>query len=74
MIDIQHASEDVHVVLVGNKCDLDEERHVSKEEAQTFAIENGFKMYETSAKENINLDDAFIDVAKDILRYHNVRH
>ena len=45
------------IVLVGNKSDL--ERSVSTEEAQQIADLNDIKYFETSAKENTNIDEAF---------------
>ena len=34
------ADDGVFVILVGNKCDLEKERQVSKEEGENFAKEN----------------------------------
>jgi len=44
------------IFLIGNKCDLDDEREVSYEEGRLLAEENGFFFLETSAKtlENTN--------------------
>ena len=47
-------SEDVPIVLVGNKCDLEEERKVTYEEASGVAKEWGCPFLETSAKSGIN--------------------
>jgi small GTP-binding protein len=49
-------------VLVGNKCDLADERVVSKKEGELLAEKIGptcLGYYETSAKTGINLDDMF---------------
>ncbi|XP_073439833.1 ras-related protein Rab-10-like [Dendrobates tinctorius] len=53
------AGEDVEVVLLGNKCDREDEREVSKERGEKLAWEYGIPFYETSAKENINIENAF---------------
>ena len=45
---------DVQIVLVGNKCDLEEDRAVTYEEANTLAKEWGIPFLETSAKTCIN--------------------
>lgn len=55
------ADADTFIYLVGNKCDL--EREVSKEEAEDLALQYGMKYYEASAKENINVDKVFNDLA-----------
>ena len=49
---------------MGNKSDLKDRRIVSKEEGAELA--NGFKIsfIETSATENINIDNAFHNLAK----------
>ena len=46
-------------VLVGNKCDLTEQRQVQTSEAAAFAQSNGMAYMETSAKENINIHETF---------------
>jgi len=63
----EHASEDVERMLIGNKCDMEEKRLISKERGEKVAEENGIKFYETSAKENVNIEHAFITLAEDIL-------
>jgi GTPase SAR1 family protein len=42
-------------VLVGNKCDLEDQRVISKEEAEKLAKINNLTYIETSAKSNINV-------------------
>jgi small GTP-binding protein len=49
----------IEKILLGNKCDLDNSRDVRKEEVEIFSKEKKMDFYETSAKENINLDEAF---------------
>ena len=46
-------------ILLGNKCDLIDSREVQKEEVEIFCNEKKMDFFETSAKENINLDKAF---------------
>ena len=47
------------VLLIGTKCDLVEERVVSTEEAEQLAAESGMTYFETSAREQINVNEAF---------------
>ena len=53
-------------ILVGNKCDLEEERVVTKKEAEEFARTLGLKYIETSAKERINIDETFLLLSEQI--------
>ena len=62
----QHASESVNKILVGNKCDLTDQKVVDDEQGKALAEEYGIKFMEASAKSNIGVDDAFITLAKDI--------
>ena len=49
----------VSVVLVGNKCDLEEARSVSVERASAVAEQLGYSYVETSAKDGTNIKEAF---------------
>lgn len=71
---LQHASEDVEKMILGNKCDMTDKRIVSKERGETIAREHGIRFLETSAKANINIDRAFLDLAEAILNKVNIVH
>jgi GTPase SAR1 family protein len=45
--------------LVGNKIDLKNKREISEEEARTFAEERNMVYFESSAKEDINIENVF---------------
>lgn len=62
----EHASADVEKMILGNKCDVNEKRQVSKEKGEKLALEYGIKFMETSAKANINVENAFFTLARDI--------
>ncbi|PVU95149.1 hypothetical protein BB561_002030 [Smittium simulii] len=62
----QHASEGVNTILIGNKCDMEDRRTVDAERGKQLASEYGLSFLETSAKANINVDEAFFSLARDI--------
>ena len=50
---LEKCKEDIKVMLVGNKADLEDQRKISKEEGLKFAKENNYLFRETSC---LNLD------------------
>jgi Ras-related protein Rab-8A len=62
----QHASEGVNKILIGNKCDWVEKKAIVREQGQALADEFNVKFMETSAKANINVEEAFFTLARDI--------
>ena len=72
MADIdKFAKEGVLRILVGNKCDLVNNRKIGMEEAKEIANKYGIKYIETSAKDTINIDDLFISTTKYLLMKQN---
>lgn len=61
-----HATQDVELMILGNKCDINEKRQVSKEKGEQLALQHSIKFMETSAKANINIEEAFTTLARDI--------
>ncbi|XP_072044544.1 ras-related protein Rab-26-like isoform X2 [Amphiura filiformis] len=62
----EYANDDVVVMLLGNKSDMVSERVVKKEEAEKLAKDHGVAYMETSAKSGLNVELAFVAVAKDL--------
>ena len=56
-------------MLVGNKCDLEEnKRQVSTEEAQEYAKENKIEFIEVSAKTEKGINDMFKYIISELLK------
>merc|ERR1712158_69570 len=62
-------TDDVPMVLVGNKCDLEDERVVGKDQGLNLARQfNNCSFMETSAKAKIGVKDIFFDLVRQINR------
>jgi Ras-related protein Rab-1A len=61
------ASSNVNIVVCGTKSDLNLNREVSYEEGKRYAETYGFNYFETSAKENNNVDKIFENSSKKVL-------
>ncbi|KAI9205377.1 small GTPase superfamily [Polychytrium aggregatum] len=60
-------TDKVPMALVGNKCDLEDDRVVSKQQGATLAAQwGGCTFMETSARKKINVDEAFFDLVRQI--------
>ena len=55
--DIREINQNIPIILFGNKCDLIEKRVIEDDEAENFAKKNQMEYFETSAKENINVEE-----------------
>lgn len=56
-----YTNEKTHLVLVGNKCDLSDQRKISEEEGRALAIENNMSFFESSALNGKNVEEIFFD-------------
>lgn len=56
----------ITLFLIGNKTDLNDNRAVTYEEGENLAKLNDMKFFETSAKENFNINEVFNTSAQDI--------
>lgn len=57
---------DVPMILVGNKCDLEDERVVSKDQGQHLARQFNCAFMEASAKVKINVPEIFYNLVRQI--------
>ena len=68
--EIKDESDKVSMILFGNKCDLEEKRKVTKQEAEKFAKQNKIPYIETSAKTFSNINEGFSILANDAYEKH----
>ena len=67
-----HASPDIKIFLVGNKTDLVDERVVTTKQGEEFAkLNHVTKFIEASAKNSINTQSTFIEIAKLLFDEYN---
>ena len=63
------ADQKISMIIIGNKCDLEEKRQVSREEAEKFCKNHKISFLETSALRTINVKEAFLYVSRGLLQY-----
>ena len=56
--------DNVVLCIVGNKIDLEKDRHVANKTAEDYAKSVNAKLYHTSAKSSKGVEDLFQDLAK----------
>merc|ERR1712224_454009 len=69
----QHADANIVIMLIGNKCDLEPERQVSKEEGLAYANKNRLAFEETSAKTSHQVDTSFNRILTEIYKRMNTK-
>ena len=63
----EHGKENAEKMILGNKCDLDDKRMISKERGEAIARDHLCPFLETSAKTDRNIERAFTMLAEAIL-------
>ncbi|CAH9098407.1 unnamed protein product [Cuscuta epithymum] len=69
-----HADKNIVIILIGNKIDLDEQRAVPTEDAKEFAQKEGLFFLETSAKQETNVENAFMKLLEEIFNIVNKKN
>ena len=68
LIEIEkNANKNIKKLLMGHNCDLEDKRQVSYKEGKDFATRNNMLFIESSAKNNINIKEAFDLLIEEII-------
>jgi len=62
-----YAEQSVNLVLIGNKCDLVHKKVVETSRGQALADEYDIKFFETSAKNDTNVEEAFTTLVEAVV-------
>ena len=68
-----YAPENVSIVLCGTKSDDVKNKQVSLEEGKNYAERYNYKFLETSSKSNTNVDEIFIEIAKEVMNKGKIK-
>lgn len=71
--ELEENEPDAVVMLIGNKCDLKDNRQVSVSEATSKATKLGLSFLETSALDATNVDESFRQLLQEIHRQRSAR-
>lgn len=63
----EYTDANVPIILVGNKCDLTTKIEVPRQRGEDLAADFAVPFFEASAKQNVNVDEAFLCIA-DLVR------
>eukprot|EP01117_Protostelium_nocturnum_P015067 TRINITY_DN57_c0_g1_i2.p1 TRINITY_DN57_c0_g1~~TRINITY_DN57_c0_g1_i2.p1 ORF type:complete len:189 (+),score=74.97 TRINITY_DN57_c0_g1_i2:154-720(+) len=59
-------ADKVPMILVGNKCDLESERMVTRADGEDQSRQFGCPFFEASAKARVNVEEAFYELVREI--------
>ena len=69
---ISSCNQEITVMLIGNKCDLEDQREILKEQGEEKAKSFGFSFLETSALSGENLEKGFQMLIEEIYQKYKV--
>ena len=69
---VNSCNKEVTIMLIGNKCDLEDSREISKEQGEEKAKSFGFSFLETSAYSGENLEKGFEMLIKEIYQKYKI--
>ena len=69
---ISSCNQEINIMLIGNKCDLEDQRMITKEQGEEKAKSFGFSFLETSAFSGENLEKGFEMLIKEIYQRYKV--
>ena len=64
----ESTSNELPLVVLCNKCDLEDEREIQNSEIEEFCRDEKLKLYFTSAKIGSNIDEAFDFIIKEVIK------
>lgn len=65
---VKNKQEEIYsIIIVGNKCDLEDKRKITKQEGEDFAKSKNVQFLEVSALKTINVKETFNLLAHDLL-------
>jgi len=67
-------TSNVPMILLGNKIDLENDRQVETNEGESIANVYNIPFFEISAKNNIKVEESFVELVKEILQSRNKHH
>ena len=63
--------ENFPIVLIGNKCDLEEKRIINKDDGENYARKNEIDFYETSCKDGTNIENSVLTLLNKVIEQKN---
>ena len=70
--DLENIQSDIKSIIIGNKIDLDDKREIKKNDIESLANKYNMQFLETSAKNNINVNECFDLIVNEILKDKDV--